>query len=67
MDFEFEIVEVRPHPAFRVEPTRGVVRGNGLVTVEMSFCPLSLTTEEAVIEVRYARAGAGATGSCLDR
>lgn len=65
MDFEFEIVEVRPHPAFRVEPTRGVVRGNGSVTVETSFCPLSLTTEEAVIEVRRAGGGAGATGSCL--
>ena len=52
VDFEYEIVEVKPNPAFRVEPARGVVPGRGRVTVDMWFCPLALTTEEAVIEVR---------------
>nr|ADD85929.2 FAP221 [Chlamydomonas reinhardtii]7SQC_M0 Chain M0, FAP221 [Chlamydomonas reinhardtii]7SQC_M1 Chain M1, FAP221 [Chlamydomonas reinhardtii] len=54
VDFEYEIVEVKPNPAFRVEPARGVVPGRGRVTVDMWFCPLALTTEEAVIEVRIA-------------
>ncbi|KAG2423826.1 hypothetical protein HXX76_014986 [Chlamydomonas incerta] len=52
VDFEYEIVEVKPNPAFRVEPARGVVPGKGTVDVELWFCPLALTTEEAVIEVR---------------
>ncbi|KAG2441252.1 hypothetical protein HYH02_010095 [Chlamydomonas schloesseri] len=52
VDFEYEIVEVKPNPAFRVEPARGVVPGKGSVTVDLWFCPVALTTEEAVIEVR---------------
>ncbi|KAG2494686.1 hypothetical protein HYH03_007202 [Edaphochlamys debaryana] len=52
VDFEFEIVETRPNPCFKVEPQRGVIPGRGSVGVELSFCPLGLTTEQAVLEVR---------------
>ncbi|EFJ43939.1 hypothetical protein VOLCADRAFT_121366 [Volvox carteri f. nagariensis] len=63
VDFEFEIVETRPNPCFRVEPSRGVIPGHGTVSVTTSFCPLSFKTEEAVIEVT----GGGWPGAARDR
>ncbi|GLI65137.1 hypothetical protein VaNZ11_008595 [Volvox africanus] len=77
VDFEFEIVETRPNPCFKVEPARGVISGHGAVEVTMSFCPLNFTTEEAVIEVRIAEfnskpvrcvlTGSGWPGAARDR
>jgi hypothetical protein len=55
IEFEFEIRVARPHPCFSVAPMRGVVPALGHVTVEVTFAPTALQTEEATIEVRGVR------------
>lgn len=77
VEFEFEIVEVSPHPSFKVEPMSGVVPANGSVPITLSFCPLAMATEEMTIEVRVAEfnskpvvcriVGSGAPGVVKDR
>ena len=51
IDFEFQVRELRSNPCFRVEPSRGIVPANGAVTVEITFSPTMLRTEEMVLEV----------------
>ena len=52
IEFEFQIRELRSNPSFRIDPSRGVVPAHGSITVEITFAPTMLRTEEMVIEVR---------------
>lgn len=52
IDFEFEITYVKRNPLFSVAPMRGIVPANGSITVAITFNPVTLATEECVVEVR---------------
>ncbi|KAL3159192.1 hypothetical protein ABBQ32_011175 [Trebouxia sp. C0010 RCD-2024] len=54
IDFEYEISMLQPNAAFVVRPHKGVVPANGIVDVEVIFCPTRLVTEMAELEVRVA-------------
>lgn len=51
IDFEYEISMLQPNAAFVVQPHKGVVPANGMVDVEVIFCPTRLVTEMAELEV----------------
>ena len=55
VEFEYAISLLKPNPAFTVEPASGVVPAHGHVSVRVTFSPLRLTTEEAVLEVSCGR------------
>lgn len=52
IDFEFEITYVKRNPLFSISPMRGIVPANGSITVAITFNPVTLSTEECVVEVR---------------
>ena len=51
IEFDYEIVEVKPNPCFNVAPLRGIVPAHGHVTIEVNFSPMALATEELKVQV----------------
>ena len=51
IDFEYEIIVIKPNAAFAVQPAQGIVPANGAVQVEITFSPSRLVTELMEVEV----------------
>ena len=51
IEFEFEVLQTRPNPCFIISPLKGVVPAHEAVTVEITFTPNRLQTEDSELEV----------------
>lgn len=52
VNFEYTIEVVQPHPDILVFPLQGEILGMQLTTIDFQYNPKSLTTAEALIQVR---------------
>ncbi|XP_066045377.1 cilia- and flagella-associated protein 221 [Chamaea fasciata] len=52
IDFEFHIDIVQPHRAFTVQPTFGIIPGNGKVKVTVRYSPLEYGTAQMAMQLR---------------
>ncbi len=51
IEFEFEVLQTRPNPCFSISPLKGVLPAHEAVTVEITFMPNRLQTEDTELEV----------------
>ncbi|KAJ9510217.1 hypothetical protein QJQ45_015701 [Haematococcus lacustris] len=54
IEFEFSIRVIKANPCFKVEPLEGIVPAHGHASVSVTFEPLTLSTQELVLEVAVA-------------
>ncbi|KAM6129380.1 LOW QUALITY PROTEIN: cilia- and flagella-associated protein 221 [Pterocles gutturalis] len=52
IDFEFHIDFLQPHRAFTVQPTSGIIPGNGKVEVTVKYSPLEYGTARMTMQLR---------------
>ncbi|RMC18758.1 hypothetical protein DUI87_04654 [Hirundo rustica rustica] len=52
IDFEFHIDIVQPHRAFTVQPTFGIIPGNGKAKVTVKYSPLEYGTAQMAMQLR---------------
>jgi hypothetical protein len=62
LDFSFSVTVTKHNRAFTVSPMSGTVPANGSAAISITFMPVSLTTEELQLQVRYR---IGATSLCV--
>ncbi|XP_063256980.1 cilia- and flagella-associated protein 221 [Prinia subflava] len=54
IDFEFHIDIIQPHRAFTVQPTFGIIPGNGKTKVTVKYSPLEYGTAQMAMQLRIA-------------
>ncbi|GAX85110.1 hypothetical protein CEUSTIGMA_g12530.t1 [Chlamydomonas eustigma] len=52
--FEFQILEKKSNPRFHIKPMKGIIPAHGHMTLEVTFSPTMLRSEEYQVEVQVA-------------
>jgi hypothetical protein len=62
--FGFTVTVTKHNRAFRVSPLSGTVPADGSAAISVTFMPVSLTTEELQLQVRFCAEGVSLCAAC---